>query len=51
MDWNNIEYFKQSDFDDPLYPGSGENIDPLLVYEMAIKLLSNRQKEGSYLQQ
>jgi len=34
MDWHNIEYFKQSDFDDPLYPGSGENIDPLLVFEM-----------------
>jgi len=34
MDWNNIEYFEESDFDDPLYPGSGENIDPLLVFEM-----------------
>ena len=34
MDWNNIQYFEESDFDDPLYPGSGENIDPLLVFEM-----------------
>ena len=34
MDWNNIQYFEESEFDDPLYPGSGENIDPLLVFEM-----------------
>ena len=31
MDWNNIEFFQQENFDDPLYPGSGENIDPRLV--------------------
>ena len=31
MDWNNIEFFEQSEFDDPLYPGSGENIDALIV--------------------
>ena len=31
MDWNNIEYFEEENFDDPLYPGSGKNIDPLIV--------------------
>jgi len=31
MDWNNIEFFTQEEFDDPLYPGSGENIDARLV--------------------
>ena len=31
MNWNNIEFFEQENFDDPLYPGSGKNIDPLIV--------------------
>ena len=34
MDWNNIQYFEESKFDDPLYPGSGENIDPTLVFAL-----------------
>jgi len=34
MDWNNIQYFEESEFDDPLYPGSGENIDPTLVFAL-----------------
>jgi hypothetical protein len=34
MDWSNIRHFQQKEFDDPLYPGSGEGIDSALVYKM-----------------
>ena len=34
MDWTNIKYFHPHEFDDPLYPGSGESIDGELVYDM-----------------
>ena len=42
MDWNNIEFFDMENFDDPLYPGSGENIDPLI----ALVLDSLRRNTG-----
>ena len=42
MNWRYIEFFEQGDFDDPLYPGSGENIGPLIV--MALDAL--RRKTG-----
>ena len=34
MDWRYIEFFEMEHFDDPLYPGSGEFIDPLLVFAL-----------------
>ena len=34
LDWSTIRFFVQKEFDDPLYPGSGESIDSALVYKM-----------------
>ena len=34
LDWNQIRYFTQKEFDDPLYPGSGESIDSELVKKL-----------------
>ena len=39
MDWTNIRYFTQKEFDDPLYPGSGESIDYELVKKQYAKSL------------
>ena len=35
-DWTKIRYFTPKEFDDPLYPGSGGDIDSALVYKLDI---------------
>ncbi len=34
LDWTKIRYFTPKEFDDPLYPGSGDSIDSALVYKL-----------------
>jgi hypothetical protein len=34
LDWKSINHFIPKEFDDPLYPGSGEGIDSALVYKL-----------------
>ena len=34
IDWAEMDYFEQKEFDDPDYPGSGEHIDFSVVYAL-----------------
>lgn len=34
INWNLVPYFKSSEFDDPLFPGSGKNINGSLLIQL-----------------